>query len=96
MAVRARNGEVVTEADLERFADEAEVGYDLSTWKRRPGRPPLNVGGSGAHSPRVAVRVPESLRSELERCAADEGKSVSEVLRRLVEDYVRHRTHVAK
>jgi hypothetical protein len=31
MAVRTKNGRVVTDADLDRMADEAEAGYDLST-----------------------------------------------------------------
>ena len=91
MAVRTKNGRVVTDAELERLADEFEAGFDLSTWKRRPGRPPLSGGPSSDHSPRIAVRVPEPLRSEFERCAAAEGKSVSQVLRDLVEDYVRRR-----
>lgn len=91
MAVRTKHGEVMTDADLERLADEAEAGYDLSTWKRRPGRPSLDGSGSGDHSPRIAMRVPERLKAELERCAADEGKSVSQVLRGLAEEYVMRR-----
>lgn len=91
MAVRTKSGEVITDADFERLADEAQAGYDLSTWKRRPGRPSLGATRSGDHSPRIAVRVPERVRADLERYAADEGKSVSQVLRGLAEDYVERR-----
>ena len=31
-----KSGRRLTEADLERRADEAEAGLDLSTWLRRP------------------------------------------------------------
>ena len=92
MAVRTRNGRVVTDADLERMAAEAEAGYDLSTWKRRPGRPPLDAARTGEHSPRIATRVPERLRAEVTFYAAEDGKSVSEVLRDLVEEYVARRS----
>jgi hypothetical protein len=98
MAVRTKSGEVLTDADFERLADEAEAGYDLSTWKPRRGRPSLSLGptGAGSHSPRIAVRVPESVRADLERYAADEGKSVSQVLRGLAEEYVQRRAGEAR
>ncbi len=91
MAVRTKNGQPVTDADLERLADEAQAGYDLSTWKRRRGRPPLAALLAGDRSPRIATRLPEQLHEDLERCAADEGRSVSQVLRSLVEEYVSRR-----
>ena len=96
MPVRMRHGEIITDGDLERLADEAETGYDLATWKRRPGRPPLDATRSGDHSPRLAVRVPEHVRADLERYAADEGKSVSQVLRGLAEEYVLRRAREAR
>jgi CopG-like RHH_1 or ribbon-helix-helix domain, RHH_5 len=88
MAVRTRNGHVVTDADLVRMAEEAEAGYDLSTWKRHPGRPSLDATRAGQHSPRIEARVPENLRAEMAHYASEEGKSVSEVLRGLAERYV--------
>jgi hypothetical protein len=96
MPVRRKNGAVVTDGDLERLADEAEAGYDLSTWKRRPGRPSLGATRSGDHSPRIAVRVPERMRADLERYAIEEGKSVSQVLRGLAEEYVERRAREAR
>ena len=70
------------------MAEEAEAGYDLSTWVPRRGRPPLGTSGSGEHSPRLVTRVPAELRDEVARRAAAEGKTVSEVMRALLQEYV--------
>ena len=87
MAVRTRNGRPVTDAELDRMADDAEAGYDLSTWKRRPGRPSLSANNTNAHSPRITTRVPEELRARVASRASAEGKSVSAVMRDLLEGY---------
>jgi len=87
MAVRTKNGRTVTDADLDRLAGEAEAGYDLSTWKRRAGRPSLGARDTGRHSPRVSTRVPEELRARVTSRASAEGKSVSQVMRSLLESY---------
>jgi predicted DNA binding CopG/RHH family protein len=87
MAVRTRSGRVVTDTDLDRMADEAEAGYDLSTWKRRAGRPSLGASSTGNHSPRITARVPEELRARVASRASLEGKSVSAVMRDLLEAY---------
>jgi dUTPase len=87
MAVRTKNGRAVTDAELDRMADEAEAGYDLSTWKRRPGRPSLSPNNTSAHSPRITTRVPEELRARVASRASAEGKSVSDVMRHLLEGY---------
>lgn len=87
MASRMKNGRPVTDEDLDRMAAEAEAGYDLSTWIRRPGRPALTRGQSGVHSPRLVTRVPTELRDRVASKASAEGKSVSEVMRSLLEGY---------
>jgi Ribbon-helix-helix protein, copG family. len=87
MAVRTKNGRVVTDADLDRMAADAEAGYDLSTWKRRAGRPSLSGTNTGAHSPRITTRVPEELRARVASRASSEGKSVGAVMRSLLEGY---------
>jgi hypothetical protein len=84
----ARNGKHLSAADLDRMADDAEAGYDLSTWKPRPGRPSLSAQ-PGTHSPRIEARVPEALHRRVSARAASEGKSVSAVLRHLLEEYAR-------
>jgi hypothetical protein len=96
MAVRTKNGRVVTDADLARMAAEAEAGFDLSTRKRRPGRPSLGGPRAGEHSPRLVTRVPEELRDEVTFYASAEGKSVSEVMRHLLEGYVDQRSREEK
>lgn len=88
--VITKSGHRLTEADIERLADEAERGYDLSTWVHRPGRPPLEAGRDEP-SPRIAVRVPASLHERVMTQAAAEGRSVSEVIRDLLEGYVERR-----
>ena len=95
MVVRTKNGRPVDEADLDGLANEADAGFDLSTWRRRPGRPALVPSRVGEHSPRIEARVPEQLRVRVAQLAAEEGKSVSEVLRGLAEEYVERRTHKA-
>lgn len=83
-AVTTRGGRQLDEAAVEDLARRADEGFDLEGWTRRAGRPQLagpHGSGRARHSPRLAVRVPEDLyRSALER-AADEGKSISEVIR---------------
>ena len=76
----------MSDADLDRLADEAETGFDLSTWRPRRGRPFLDPAATG-HSPRVTVRVPVALRDRAASRAASEGRSMSEVVRSLLEAY---------
>lgn len=84
--VTTRSGRTLTEADLDALADEFERGVDLSTWHHRPGRPSLDAS-SGKHSPRIAVRVPTDLHRRVHERADAEGRSISEVLRDLLEAY---------
>jgi hypothetical protein len=77
------------------MAAEAEAGFDLSSWTPRRGRPSLSSGAPGAHAPRLATRVPQRLHDDVVFYAAREGKSVSEVMRDLLESYVRGRSSSA-
>jgi predicted HicB family RNase H-like nuclease len=92
--VRTKSGHTLTEADIEAIADEFERGVDLSTWVHRPGRPPLERG-LDEPSPRIAVRVPASLHRRVTSQAAAEGRSVSEVVRDLLDNYVQQRASVS-
>jgi len=89
-AVIRKSGRALSEADIDRLAAKAEEGFDLSTWKPRRGRPSLSAE-PGAHSPRIEARVPEALHRRVSARAAEEGKSVSAVVRLLLEDYARDR-----
>lgn len=82
-----KSGRRLTEADIERLADQAERGFDLSTWKPRPGRPRLGAAPGSRHSPRLVVRLPEELRERVTARAAREGRTISDVVRELLEDY---------
>ncbi|MGZ8761190.1 MAG: ribbon-helix-helix domain-containing protein [Aeromicrobium sp.] len=84
--IRTKSGHILTEDDIEALADEAERGYDLSKWHFRPGRPFLDAS-STAHSPRIAVRVPTDLRDRVRERARAEGRTVSKVMRDLLEAY---------
>ncbi len=86
--VKTRGGHTLTSADLGRLADEFEHGVDIATWKPRSGRPALDPGAR-AHAPRIAVRVPEELRLRATERAGREGRSISSVVRDLLEAYVR-------
>ena len=86
MSVRTKSGRVLSDAELDRLATKAEKGLDLSSWRPRRGRPSLDAT-VGEHSPRIAVRVPEALRDRAKVRAASEGRSVSEVVRSLLEEY---------
>lgn len=84
--VRTKSGRIVTEADLERLASSVEQDLDIAAWKPRRGRPALDVAGD-AHSPRIAVRVPKDLHRRALARATNEGRSISEVVRDLLEGY---------
>ena len=89
--VVTKSGRRLTEADIERLAAEAERGFDLSTWKHRRGRPPLDAN-SDTHAPRIAIRLPTALHRRVATQAAAEGRSVSALVRSLLEEYVRRST----
>jgi len=80
-----KDGTPITDAMVEELADEAERGYDVGALKRRSGRP--RMGGAPASV--ESVRLDPELKRDLLLCAAAEGISVSEVIRRALRDYVR-------
>ena len=78
------------------MAQEAEAGYDLSTWVPRPGRPTIDASTDRGHSPKIETRVPAAVRRDLAHFAAEDGTTVSAVLRGLAERYVRERRRRAE
>ena len=88
-ALKTQSGRELTGPDIDRLTKRIEDGLDLSTWKPRPGRPSLSAA-VGAHSPRIAVRIPEDLHRRAVERATLEGRSISEVVRDLLEDYAPH------
>jgi hypothetical protein len=83
---RTAAGDVLTDRDIDALADEAERGYDLTkATKVSYGRPSL--GASGV-SPRVQVRVDSDLANALKARAQKEHRSVSEIARTALREYV--------
>jgi hypothetical protein len=88
MAVTAKDRRTLSNADLDRLAHLAEAGFDPSRLRPRRGRPFLDADAA-EQSPRMTVRVPARLRDRVRARAVSEGRTVSEVLRSLLEEYAR-------
>jgi len=88
--VRTKSGRTLSDADVEQLAARAEKGIDLSAWTPRRGRPFLDAA-AGERSERIAVRVPKALHHRVAARASKEGRSMSEVVRDLLEIYVSDR-----
>lgn len=84
--IKTAGGDELSEQDIETLADEAERGYDLNkAIKVTVGRPPLGTKGA---SPRVQIRVDPDLAKALHARARKEQRSVSEVARTALREYV--------
>jgi uncharacterized protein (DUF4415 family) len=83
MAERAKtyttkSGRILTDADIEALADEAEHGYDVEELKRRRrGRPLLGTAPAEV----VPVRLDPDLKRAVEARAEADHTSLSEVIR---------------
>lgn len=83
---RLASGEVITEEDAERIADEVESDAPVVfTGIRLVGRPSLNGRGT---SPRVNFRVPRDLYEAAADRAYEEERTVSAVAREALERYL--------
>lgn len=79
-----RDGRRLTEELADQLAHQAQD--EIRRRNLVPGRKSLS--GSGQHSPTIRVRVPEQLREQAERRAADEGVSLSALTREALEHYL--------
>jgi hypothetical protein len=87
--LRSRGGDELTGEVIDALADEAEHGYDLEPAGRvRVGRPALAGRGGGGSSPRVNVRIPEETYEALRRRAREESRTVSDLTREALVQYV--------
>jgi predicted HicB family RNase H-like nuclease len=85
-AMRTRSGTKLTKKVVEALTDEAEHGYDLTNAKRVAlGRPSLGETGV---SPRLQVRIDPELVEALKARAKEEHRSVSEIARTALREYV--------
>lgn len=84
--IKTLAGDELSEEDIEALADEAERGYDLDKATRVTfGRPSLGAEGV---SPRIQVRVDPTLATALRSRARWEKRSVSEVARTALREYL--------
>ena len=83
--VMTSGGVPLTEADLDRLADEAERGYDVSQIKPLgPGRPPLGNGASHAIQCRLDPRAYKALQAHI----AETGLNTSTIVREALAQYL--------
>lgn len=83
MARETINGEVVSDAQVDAWAKEAEGGYPVEQLRKR-GRKPLGDGASEV----VPVRMDQTLLDALAARAEREHVSRSEAIRAAVRDWV--------
>ena len=84
---QTKSGTPITDEMIEALAEEAERGYapgGLRGRRRGPGRPPLGDAAKSVES----VRLEPTLRAETALRAAEEGITVSEVIRRALRAYL--------
>ncbi len=74
---RSRTGVDLTDEVLERMAEEAEAGLDVTQLRRRPGRPAMGSGPADT----LPVRLDPELRAAVEARAAADQTSTSDVIR---------------
>ncbi len=80
------DGTPITDEMIEAMADEAERGYDVDeVLRRRGGRPAMGSAPSSVES----VRLDPELKRDLLLRATEDGISVSEAIRRALQEYVK-------
>ena len=84
--ITTATGEVLTEEDIEKIADEIESDAPVVLAAMRPvGRPSLDGNGT---SPRLSFRVPRELWDAAAERAISEERTVSAVAREALEKYL--------
>jgi predicted transcriptional regulator len=82
---RSATGVELTDEVLDRMAEEAEAGLDVTQLRRRPGRPAM---GSGPADP-FPVRLDPELRAALDERAASDDTTASDVIREALRRYLK-------
>lgn len=83
----SRDGRPIDDARVQEWADEAERGYSVEQLADRPrgrGRPPIGSAAATVES----VRLDPELKRDLLLRASNEKVSVSELIRRVLREYV--------
>ena len=82
---RSKAGVGLTNEVLDRMADQAEEGLDITTLRRRPGRPAM--GSAPAES--FPVRLDPDLRRALDDRAASDETTASQIVREALRQYLK-------
>lgn len=82
---RTKAGVELTDEVLDRMAQEAEDGLDLTKLRRRPGRPAMGSGPAES----LPVRLDPELRTALDARAEAEHTTASEVVREALRRYLK-------
>lgn len=82
---RSKVGVELTDEVLERMADEAEEGLDVTKLRRRPGRPAMG----SAPADTFPVRLEPELRRALDERAAEDDTTASEIVREALRRYLK-------
>lgn len=80
------SGQPITDADVQRLAEDAERGYDVDALiarRNKRGRPALGSAPASVES----VRLDPELRNQLTARAQADGTTPSEVIRKALRDY---------
>jgi hypothetical protein len=80
----SRSGVELTDAELQRRADQAEAGYDVAKLHRRPGRPSMGSGPATV----FPVRLDPELRRALDARAIADQATASAVVREALRRYL--------
>ena len=79
------DGEILTDADFERMADDvATRDFDLSKFTRLPGRPLMGKAVAEV----VPVRIEPSIVKSIDRRAKEEGTTRSDIIRQAITNYL--------
>jgi Ribbon-helix-helix protein, copG family len=81
------SGKPITDADVQRLAEEAERGYDVDALiarRNKRGRPALGSAPASVES----VRLEPELRDQLAARARADGTTPSEIIRQALRDYL--------
>ncbi len=82
---RSEAGVDLTDEVLERMAEEAEAGLDVTKLRRRPGRPAMGSGPADA----LPVRLDPELRRAVDDRAAADHTTASDVVRAALRRYLK-------
>ncbi len=82
---RSKAGVQLTDEVLERMAEEAEDGLDITKLRRRPGRPAMGSGPADS----LPVRLDPELRQALDERASSDNTTASDIVREALRRYLK-------